>query len=160
MVTSAMLRTCAVRLLAIKLTLSVRSFHAADIADLRLPPSLPSVPTSRATRVTSAVNTPSCWIMVLTMVASAETRPQWSSVHIQAHGLRQVPLRHSRNGAGHFGGWPEQVLHERVDRDFHLTPGPLRLVKARALAGFPSLPTTCPTRRSSCAICWLAQRSY
>jgi hypothetical protein len=34
--------------------------------DLRLAPSLPSVPTSRATRVTSEVNTESCSIMVLT----------------------------------------------------------------------------------------------
>jgi len=39
------------------------------------PPSLPSVPTSRATRVTSAVKTRSCWIMVLTMVAETMNSP-------------------------------------------------------------------------------------
>ena len=55
--TSAMLRTCAVRLPAIELTLSVRSFQVpATPGTMAWPPSLPSVPTSRATRVTSAAN--------------------------------------------------------------------------------------------------------
>ena len=75
-VTSAMLRTCAVRLLAIELTLSVRSFHTPVTSrTCAWPPSLPSVPTSRATRVTSEVNTPSCLIMVLTMVADCRNSP-------------------------------------------------------------------------------------
>ena len=53
-VTSAMLRTWAVRLLAIELTESVRSFQVpATPCTLACPPSRPSVPTSRATRVTS-----------------------------------------------------------------------------------------------------------
>ena len=52
--TSAMLRTCAVRFEAMKLTLSVRSFQVpATPGTSAWPPSLPSVPTSRATRVTS-----------------------------------------------------------------------------------------------------------
>jgi hypothetical protein len=55
--TSAMLRTCAVRLLAIELTESVKSFHVpATPGTCAWPPSLPSVPTSRATRVTSPAN--------------------------------------------------------------------------------------------------------
>ena len=59
-VTSAMLRTWAVRLPAMELTESVRSFHVpATPFTLAWPPSLPSVPTSRATRVTSAANEPS-----------------------------------------------------------------------------------------------------
>ena len=54
-VTSAMLRTWPVRLRAIELTLSVRSFQVpATPGTIAWPPSLPSVPTSRATRVTSA----------------------------------------------------------------------------------------------------------
>ena len=54
MVTSAMLRTCEVRFEAIELTLSVRSFHVpATPSTSAWPPSLPSVPTSRATRLTS-----------------------------------------------------------------------------------------------------------
>ena len=53
-VTSAMLRTCPVRLFAIELTLSVRSFQVpATPFTTACPPSLPSVPTSRATRLTS-----------------------------------------------------------------------------------------------------------
>ena len=56
-VTSAMLRTWPVRLLAMKFTLSVRSFHVpATPCTSAWPPSLPSVPTSRATRVTSDAN--------------------------------------------------------------------------------------------------------
>ena len=59
-VTSAMLRTWPVRLPAIELTLSVRSFQVpATPLTLAWPPSLPSVPTSRATRVTSEANEPS-----------------------------------------------------------------------------------------------------
>src|SRR5580693_4699169 len=52
--TSAILRTCPVRLLAIEFTLSVKSFQVpATPFTSACPPSLPSVPTSRATRVTS-----------------------------------------------------------------------------------------------------------
>ena len=53
-VTSAILRTWPVRLPAMKFTLSVKSFHVpATPRTSACPPSLPSVPTSRATRVTS-----------------------------------------------------------------------------------------------------------
>ena len=56
-VTSAMLRTWPVRLPAIRLTLSVRSFQVpATPSTCAWPPSLPSEPTSRATRVTSEAN--------------------------------------------------------------------------------------------------------
>ena len=52
--TSAMLRTWPVRFDAIELTLSVRFFQTpATPSTSAWPPSLPSVPTSRATRVTS-----------------------------------------------------------------------------------------------------------
>ena len=75
-VTSARLRTWAVRLLAIELTLSVRSFQT-PVTSLTCawPPSLPSVPTSRATRVTSEVKTLSCLIIVLTMLAERRNSP-------------------------------------------------------------------------------------
>ena len=56
-VTSAMLRTWTVRFAAMKLTLSVRSFQTPETPRTSAwPPSLPSVPTSLATRVTSAAN--------------------------------------------------------------------------------------------------------
>ncbi len=75
-VTSAMLRTWAVRLLAIELTLSVRSFQTPVTSrTCAWPPSLPSVPTSRATRVTSEVKTESCLIIVLTMLAERRNSP-------------------------------------------------------------------------------------
>jgi len=52
--TSAIVRTWPVRFDAIELTLSVRSFQVpATPGTCACPPSLPSVPTSRATRLTS-----------------------------------------------------------------------------------------------------------
>ncbi len=55
--TSAMFRTCEVRLPAMKFTLSVRSFQVpATPFTSAWPPSRPSVPTSRDTRVTSEAN--------------------------------------------------------------------------------------------------------
>ena len=75
-VTSAMLRTWAVRLPAIELTLSVRSFQVpATPLTLAWPPSLPSVPTSRATRVTSEANEPSWSTMLLTILAVRRNSP-------------------------------------------------------------------------------------
>jgi hypothetical protein len=74
--TSAMLRTWPVRLLAMKLTLSVRSFHVpATPGTIAWPPSVPSVPTSRATRVTSEVKIPSWRIIVFTIVADRRNSP-------------------------------------------------------------------------------------
>ena len=65
-VTWAIARTWPVRLPAIALTESVRSFQVPATAGTSAwPPSWPSVPTSRATRVTSAVNTPSCSFIAL-----------------------------------------------------------------------------------------------
>src|SRR5216117_846083 len=56
--TWAMLRTWLVRLPAMKLTLSVRSFHVPDTPfTCAWPPSLPSVPTPRAPRATREVGT-------------------------------------------------------------------------------------------------------
>ncbi len=53
--TFAMPRTCEVRFDAMKFTESVKSFQVPATPSTRAwPPSLPSVPTSRATRVTSA----------------------------------------------------------------------------------------------------------
>ena len=68
-VTSAMFRTCAVRLPAIEFTLSVRPFQVpATPGTCAWPPSLPSVPTSRATRVTSHANAFS-WSTIVLMVS-------------------------------------------------------------------------------------------
>ena len=76
-VTSAMLRTCPVRLVAIRFTLSVRSFQVpATPFTSAWPPSLPSVPTSRATRVTSEAKEESCPTMVLTILPMRRNSPR------------------------------------------------------------------------------------
>ena len=76
MVTSAMLRTWPVRFDAIEFTDSVRSRHTpVTSTTCAWPPSLPSVPTSRATRVTSEVNTESWPIIALTIIAERRNSP-------------------------------------------------------------------------------------
>ena len=68
-VTSAIFRTWPVRFEAMKFTLSVRSFHVpATPGTSACPPSLPSVPTSRATRVTSEEK-PFSWSTIVLMVS-------------------------------------------------------------------------------------------
>ena len=75
-VTSAMLRTWAVRLPAIRFTESVRSFHTpATPFTFAWPPSFPSDPTSRATRVTSMEKRFNCFTMSFTSVAMRENSP-------------------------------------------------------------------------------------
>ena len=64
-----------------KLTLSVKLRHVPETPSTSAwPPSLPSVPTSRATRVTSAANERSCSTIVLIVSASAATSPFASTV--------------------------------------------------------------------------------
>ncbi len=75
------LRTWLVRLLAIKFTLSVKSFQVPETPFTSAwPPSLPSVPTSLATRVTSAAKARSCSTMVLTVFLSSRISPRASTV--------------------------------------------------------------------------------
>src|SRR5258708_7170821 len=69
-------RSCTVRLDAMRLTLSVRSFHVpATPFTSACPPSLPSVPTSRATRVTSDANEESWSTIVLMVFFSSRISP-------------------------------------------------------------------------------------
>ena len=80
-VTSAMLRTWPVRFEAMKLTLSVKSFQVpATPGTWAWPPSLPSVPTSRATRVTSEAKPLSWSTIVLIVFFSARISPFTSTV--------------------------------------------------------------------------------
>ena len=79
--TSAMLRTWPVRFDAIELTLSVKSFQVpATPRTMAWPPSLPSVPTSRATRVTSPAKALSWSTMVLMVSLSSRISPRTSTV--------------------------------------------------------------------------------
>ena len=59
---------------------------------------------------------------------------QRPSVHVQAHGLGQIPLGNGRDGVGHTFGWTKQIFNQRVDRNFHLAPRSPGFVKAGALA--------------------------
>ncbi len=80
-VTSAMLRTWPVRLDAMELTLSVRSFQVpATPCTSAWPPSLPSVPTSRATRDTSEAKALSWSTMVLIVSFNSRISPLTSTV--------------------------------------------------------------------------------
>src|SRR4051812_48960593 len=80
-VTSAMFRTWAVRLPAIEFTLSVRSFQTpATPRTWAWPPSRPSEPTSRATRVTSEANELSWSTIVLKVFLSSRISPFTSTV--------------------------------------------------------------------------------
>ena len=79
--TSAMARTCVVRLAASSLTFSVRSFHVpAAPGTFAWPPSFPSTPTSRATVVTCSAKVASVSVMLLIVSASAAISPFASTV--------------------------------------------------------------------------------
>ncbi len=80
-VTRAIARTWLVRLPAMRLTLSVSPRHVPDTpSTVACPPSLPSVPTSRATRVTSAANELSWSTIVLIVSFSSAISPCASTV--------------------------------------------------------------------------------
>ncbi len=91
--TSAMLRTWAVRFEAMKLTLSVRSFQVpATPGTSAWPPSLPSVPTSRATRVTSPAKPLSWSTMVLMVFLSSRISPFTSTVILRERSPRATAV--------------------------------------------------------------------
>ena len=118
--TSAMLRTWPVRLLAMKLTLSVRSFQVpATPGTCAWPPSLPSVPTSRATRVTSPAKALSWSTMVLMVSFSSRISPFTSTVILRERSPRATAVVTSamlRTCAG-------QVAGHGVDRVGKIFPG-------------------------------------
>ena len=80
-VTSAIFRTCAVRLPAMKFTESVKSFHVPKTPRTSAwPPRIPSEPTSRATRVTSEANELSRSTSVLIVFFISRISPFTSTV--------------------------------------------------------------------------------
>ena len=123
--TSAMLRTWPVRLLAMKFTLSVKSFHVPPTpGTCAWPPSLPSVPTSRATRVTSPANALSWSTIVLMVSFSSRISPFTSTVILRDRSPRATAVVTSamlRTCAVRF---PAIAFTESV-RSFHVpaTPG-------------------------------------
>ena len=146
--TSAMLRTCAVRLLAIELTVSVRSFHVpATPRTLAWPPSRPSVPTSRATRVTSPANALSWSTIVLMVSLICRISPLTSTVIFWT----RSPLGDGGRDLRHVAQLHGQVAGHRVDesvRSFHVPATPGTCAWPPSL---PSVPTSRATRVTSAA---------
>ena len=151
MVTSAMFRTCAVRLDAIELTLSVRSFHTPVTPPTwAWPPSLPSVPTSRATRVTSEVNTLSCLIIVLTISADRRNspfsgRPSTSRLTVRSRSpCATAAMARVTSVVGHNRSSISELTEDSISPQ-----APSERPKRTRCRVLPSRPTTWPTR-SSC----------
>ena len=145
-VTSAMLRTCPVRLAAMPLTLSVRSFQVPPTPlTSAWPPSLPSVPTSRATRVTSEANELSWSTMTLIVFFSSRISPLASTVIFRVRSplaTAVVTLAMLRTCPVRLAAMP---LTFSV-RSFQVPPTPLTSAWPPSL---PSVPTSRATRVTS-----------
>ncbi len=151
MVTSEMLRTWPVRFEAMELTLSVRSFHTPLAPSTSAwPPSFPSVPTSRATRVTSEVNTPICAIISLTTVAERRNsplsgRPSASRRMLCVRSpLATAVMVRVTSAVGHSKSSMSVLTEDSISP--HAPPRRSLLTRTRVL---PSLPTIWPARSSS-----------
>ena len=147
-VTSAMLRTCVVRLVAIALTESVRSFHVpATPGTIPWPPSLPSVPTSRATLVTSAAKPFSWSTMVLMVFFSSRISPFTSTVILRDRSPRATAVVTSAM----FRTWPvrfDAIQFTLSVRSFQVPATPGTCAWPPSL---PSVPTSRATRVTSAA---------
>ena len=145
-VTSAMLRTWPVRLLAMELTLSVRSFQVpATPRTCAWPPSLPSVPTSRATRETSEANALSWSTIVFRVFLSSRISPFTSTVILRD----RSPLATAVATSAMLRTWP--VRFDAIEltlsvRSFQVpaTPGTWAWPPSA-----PSVPTSRATRLTS-----------
>ena len=147
-VTSAMFRTWAVRLPAIMFTLSVRSFHVpATPCTSAWPPSLPSVPTSRATRVTSDANDRSWSTIVLMVFLSSRISPRTSTVIF----FDKSPVATAFVTSAMFRTWPVRlpaIMFTLSVRSFHVPATPCTSAWPPSL---PSVPTSRATRVTSAA---------
>ena len=145
--TSAIARTWLVRFAASWLTSSVRSFQTpATSWDCAWPPSLPSTPTSRATRVTSPANRLSWSTIALTVFFSSRNSPRTSAVIF----LLRSPLATAVVTSAMSRTWPVRLPAIRLTlsvSSFH-TP-PTSIVTAAAWPSLPSVPTSRATRVTS-----------
>ncbi len=145
-VTWAMLRTWSVRLPAIELTLSVRSFQTpATPRTTAWPPSRPSVPTSRATRVTSDAKEPSWSTIVFIVFFSSRISPRTSTVIF----LERSPLATAVVTSAMLRTWPVRLPAMEFTlsvRSFQVPPTPLTSAWPPSR---PSVPTSRATRVTS-----------
>ena len=153
-VTSAMLRTWLVRLLAIELTLSVRSFQVpATPFTLASPPSFPSVPTSRATRVTSEANELSWSTIELTIFTVRRNSPfkgrssTCSVMRSERSPFATAPITRAISLVGRAMSSISRLV-ESISR----SQEPEAAGTAARCIIFPSLPTTRLTRSTSLAV--------
>ena len=153
-VTVAMLRTCAVRLPAMRLTLSVRSFHVpATPRTFACPPSFPSVPTSRATRVTSEANDDSWSTIVFTVRAVRRNSPLRgrpslsSSIFWERSPLATAPMTRAVS----LVGWTRSAMRAFTDSS-DAAHAPRTSPSDARWAMRPSFPTTRLSRSSSAAM--------
>ncbi len=150
-VTWAMLRTWLVRLPASSFTESVRFFHVPETPlTLAWPPSLPSVPTSLATRVTSLVNEPSWSTMPLTTVPMRANSPftGWPSMVRDIFWVRSPWATACSTRATSLVGRTRSSMR-RFTESTQLSHDPPAPSRARRSVMRPSRPTTRPTRPRS-----------
>ena len=145
-VTSAMFRTWRVRLPAIELTFSVKSFQVPPTPfTCAWPPSFPSVPTSRATRVTSDANDESWSTITLIVFFSSRISPLASAVIF----LDRLPFATAVVTSAMFRTWPVRLpaieFTESV-KSFQVPPTPFTCAWPPS---FPSVPTSRATRVTS-----------
>jgi hypothetical protein len=145
-VTSAMLRTWPVRFAAMPFTFSVRSFQVpATPLTCAWPPSLPSEPTSFATRVTSEANELSWSTMVLMVFFSSRISPRTSTVIF----LDRSPFATAVVTSAMLRTWPvrlEAIMLTLSVRSFQVPPTPSTCAWPPSL---PSVPTSRATRVTS-----------
>ena len=132
-VTPAMLRTWLVRLLAMELTESVKSFQVpATPRTSAWPPSLPSVPTSRATRVTSPAN----GVELIHHGVDGVLQLQNFAAHIHRDFAGQVALGHRRRDFGDVSHLGRQVAGHGVHAVRQILPGSADALHFRLAAQF------------------------
>ncbi len=147
-VTRAMSRTCPVRLLAMKFTESVRSFHVPPtLGTSAWPPSTPSVPTSRATRVTSSAKTERRSTMVLMTSLIWRISPPASTVILRVRSPSAIAVATADTSRSCTVRFPASWFTLLV-RSRHTPATP----STRAWPpSFPSVPTSRATRVTSAA---------
>ena len=145
-VTSAMFLTCAVKFPAMEFTDSVKSFHTPPTPfTSACPPSFPSVPTSRATRVTSPANAFNWSTMTLMVFFNSKISPRTSTVILRLKSPFATAVVTSAMFLTCAVKFPAMEFTESV-RSFQTPPTPFT---SACPPSSPSVPTSRATRVTS-----------